>query len=78
MRPASAGPWEAMGINSRVQLAEAEKILRRRKLTELMDSGVTIMDPDSTFIDAEVTIAPDTVIYPFTWLEGKTLSAVGV
>lgn len=63
---------ETMGINSRVQLAEAEKILRLRKLDELMDGGVTIMDPDSTFIDAGVEIAADTVIYPFTWLEGAT------
>lgn len=63
---------ETLGINSRRQLAEAEKILRRRKLDELMDAGVTIMDPDSTFIDAGVSIAADTVIYPFTWLEGAT------
>ena len=61
-----------LGINSRVQLSGAEKILRRRKNIELMDSGVTIMDPDSTFIDADVTVGRDTVIYPFTWLEGTT------
>jgi len=63
---------ETLGINSRMQLAEAEKILRRRKLSSLMDNGVTIMDIDSTFIDDEVCIGPDTVIYPFTWLEGNT------
>ncbi|MEN6412159.1 MAG: bifunctional UDP-N-acetylglucosamine diphosphorylase/glucosamine-1-phosphate N-acetyltransferase GlmU [Veillonellales bacterium] len=63
---------QTLGINSRLQLAAAEKILRRRKLNEVMENGVTIMDPDSTFIDAEVTIEPDTVIYPFTWLEGAT------
>jgi bifunctional UDP-N-acetylglucosamine pyrophosphorylase/glucosamine-1-phosphate N-acetyltransferase len=63
---------ETLGINSRLQLAEAEKILRRRKLEELMENGVTIMDPDSTFIDAGVSIAADTVVYPFTWLEGAT------
>ncbi|MDR3559921.1 MAG: bifunctional UDP-N-acetylglucosamine diphosphorylase/glucosamine-1-phosphate N-acetyltransferase GlmU [Negativicutes bacterium] len=68
---------ETLGINSRLQLAEAEKILRRRKLDELMDNGVTVMDPDSTFIDAEVSIAPDTVIYPFTWLEGRTSIGTG-
>ena len=61
-----------LGINSRVQLSGAEKILRRRKNIELMDNGVTIMDPDSTFIDAGVTVGKDTVIYPFTWLEGAT------
>lgn len=63
---------DTLGINSRMQLAEAEKIVRRRKLVELMDSGVTIMDIDSTFIDQAVTIAADTVIYPFTWIEGNT------
>lgn len=62
-----------LGINSRVQLSGAEKILRRRKTIELMDNGVTIMDPDSTFVDADVEVGPDTVIYPFTWLEGKTV-----
>ena len=66
-----------LGINSRVQLSGAEKILRRRKNIELMDSGVTIMDPDSTFIDADVTVGRDTVIYPFTWLEGATTVGEG-
>jgi len=63
---------ETLGINSRIQLAAAEKILRKRKLVSLMDNGVTIMDVDSTFIDDQVCIEPDTVIYPFTWLEGAT------
>lgn len=63
---------ETLGINSRVQLAQAEKILRLRKLNELMENGVTIMDPDSTFIDSAVKIRPDTTILPFTWLEGNT------
>ena len=63
---------ETLGINSRLQLAEAEKILRQRKLLELMDSGVTVMDPASTFVDASVSIGEDTVLYPFTWLEGAT------
>jgi bifunctional UDP-N-acetylglucosamine pyrophosphorylase/glucosamine-1-phosphate N-acetyltransferase len=63
---------ETMGINSRQQLAEAEGVLRWRKLSALMDSGVTIMDPASTFIDAGVSVGADSVIYPFTWLEGAT------
>ena len=63
---------QTLGINSRLQLAGAEKIIRRRKLEALMESGVTIMDPDSTFIDDEVEVGSDTVIYPFTWLEGST------
>ena len=61
-----------IGINSRRQLAEAENVLRQRILNKWMDEGVTIMDPASTFIEADVEIAPDTVIRPFTWLEGKT------
>lgn len=63
---------ETLGINSRSQLAEAELIFRRRKLGELMDQGVTIMDVNSTFIDQQVVIGTDTVIYPFTWIEGPT------
>lgn len=64
---------ETLGINSRVQLAEAEAVLRRRKLTELMEAGVTVMDPATTFIDDTVSIGCDTVIYPFTWIEGSTV-----
>lgn len=61
-----------MGINSRRQLAEAESVMRVRILNKLMDEGVTIMDPASTFIEGSVKIGCDTVIYPFTWLEGNT------
>ena len=61
-----------MGINSRRQLAEAESVMRVRILNKLMDEGVTIMDPASTFIEGSVKIGHDTVIYPFTWLEGST------
>lgn len=62
-----------LGINSRLQLAGAEKILRRRKNEELMAAGVTIMDPATTYIDADVVVGSDTVIYPMTWLEGETV-----
>jgi bifunctional UDP-N-acetylglucosamine pyrophosphorylase/glucosamine-1-phosphate N-acetyltransferase len=68
---------QTMGINSRRQLAEAEKIWQRRRLEELMDNGVTIMDTASTFVDADVTIGQDTIIYPFTWLEGETIIGEG-
>lgn len=61
-----------MGINSRRQLAEAENIMRQRILNKLMDDGVTVMDPASTFIEKGVEIGQDTVIYPYTWLEGTT------
>ena len=61
-----------MGVNSRRQLAEAESVMRRRIAERHMDDGVTIMDPASTFIEKSVKIAPDTVIYPNTWLQGAT------
>jgi bifunctional UDP-N-acetylglucosamine pyrophosphorylase/glucosamine-1-phosphate N-acetyltransferase len=65
-------PEEAMGINDRVDLARAIDVLRRRLLEQCMLSGVTIVDPDSTFIDATVTIGQDTVIEPFSVLKGDT------
>ena len=61
-----------MGINSRKQLSVAEGVMRQRILDKLMDSGVTIMDPASTFIESSVKIGRDTIIYPYTWLEGST------
>jgi bifunctional UDP-N-acetylglucosamine pyrophosphorylase/glucosamine-1-phosphate N-acetyltransferase len=68
---------ETLGINSRVQLAQAEKVLRLRVLEELMLEGVTIVDPNSTFIDPGVGIEPDTVIYPFCMIEGETAIGSG-
>ena len=62
-----------MGVNSRRQLAEAESVMRRRIAERHMDDGVTLMDPASTFIEKSVKIAPDTVIYPNTWLQGATV-----
>lgn len=64
---------ETMGINSRKHLAEAEGYLRQRILDKLMDQGVTIIDPASTFIHTEVKIGKDTIIHPFTIIEGKTI-----
>ena len=64
---------DTLGINSRQQLAGAERILRRRKNEALMAAGVTIMDPATTYIDADVQVGRDTVIYPQTWLEGSTV-----
>ena len=63
---------EAEGVNSRAHLAAVTKELRRRACHRWMDEGVTIVDPDSTFIDPTVEIARDAVIQPFTFLEGKT------
>jgi len=60
---------EGLGINDRGDLARCERVLGQRVLTDLMRKGVTIRDPQSTFIDANVTIGVDTVIYPFTVIE---------
>lgn len=60
------------GINNREQLAWAEKIMRRRKNHQLMMDGVTIIDPQTTFIDNQVKIGMDTTIYPFTIIAGQT------
>jgi bifunctional UDP-N-acetylglucosamine pyrophosphorylase / glucosamine-1-phosphate N-acetyltransferase len=63
---------EAIGINSRVHLAEAEAILRERINREWMLAGVTIIDPAATYIEPGVTIGMDSVIWPNTYLQGKT------
>ena len=63
---------ETIGINDRVQLAEAEQLLRRRILERHMYAGVTIVDPATTYIDDTVSIGMDTVILPGTMLTGKT------
>lgn len=62
---------EIFGINSRLHLAEATRIMNERKLTELMENGVTIVDPSSTWISEDTEIGKDTIIYPSTYLEGK-------
>ena len=63
---------EILGINTREQLAVAEAALRWRVRRQLMRSGVTMIDPASTFVDASVRIAEDTVIYPYCFIEGDT------
>ena len=63
---------ESMGVNTRVQLAEAGKALRERINEKHMLSGVTLIDPDNTYIDDGVEIGKDTVIYPGVILEGNT------
>ena len=63
---------EAMGVNDRWQLAAAEAVVRRRKNRELAQSGVTIVDPETTYIDSGVSIEADAVIHPFSFLRGRT------
>jgi len=63
---------ETLGINTRVDLAAAERALRRRINERWMISGVTIVDPSTTYIEPDVTIGRDTVIQPNTHLRGGT------
>jgi bifunctional UDP-N-acetylglucosamine pyrophosphorylase / glucosamine-1-phosphate N-acetyltransferase len=65
-------PRELLGINNRAELAEVDLILRRRKAQELMESGVTLQQPDTITIDAKVEIGPDTIVEPYTRLLGRT------
>ncbi|MBQ1501905.1 MAG: bifunctional UDP-N-acetylglucosamine diphosphorylase/glucosamine-1-phosphate N-acetyltransferase GlmU [Firmicutes bacterium] len=61
---------EISGVNDRCQLAEAGKILRRRKNRQLMNSGITMVDPDTVYIDDDVEIGPDCLIEPQVYIEG--------
>lgn len=63
---------ETMGVNDRIQLADAEKAMRRRINVKLMRSGVTLLDPDTTYIQPDVSIGQDTVIGPGCVLERGT------
>jgi bifunctional UDP-N-acetylglucosamine pyrophosphorylase/glucosamine-1-phosphate N-acetyltransferase len=65
-------PEEVLGINTRVELAELDQKLRIRKLRDLMLSGVTIVDPASTYIHQDVEIGMDSIIHPQVILEGTT------
>lgn len=69
----SADALEIAGINDRVQLAEAEAALRQRICRRLMLSGVTVVDPNTTYVDADVVVGPDTVLRPNTILSGGTV-----
>lgn len=68
---------DVMGVNSRRELAAAEAELRRRTLERLMDAGVTVVDPVTTYVAPEVEVGPDTVLGPFTVLEGGTVVGSG-
>lgn len=68
---------DVMGINNRVELASARAILQQRILERHMLAGVTIVDPATTYVDAMVTIEPDTIVYPHSHLMGRTAIGVG-
>jgi bifunctional UDP-N-acetylglucosamine pyrophosphorylase/glucosamine-1-phosphate N-acetyltransferase len=62
----------AVGINSRKEMAAAARLMRERIVEGHMASGVTFVDPDSTYVDVDVRIGRDTVIQPMTFLQGNT------
>jgi len=65
-------PAEVMGINNRIELAQANGVMRERINNELMLSGVSLIDPETTYIHYGVKIGKDTTIYPNVFLEGNT------
>lgn len=64
---------ETLGVNDRIALAEAEKVMRKRINLEHMRNGVTLIDPEQTYIEADVTIGQDTIIYPGTIIKSGTV-----
>ncbi|GGG24585.1 bifunctional UDP-N-acetylglucosamine diphosphorylase/glucosamine-1-phosphate N-acetyltransferase GlmU [Paenibacillus abyssi] len=64
---------EAMGVNDRVALAEAERAMRERIIRRHLIGGVTVIDPAATYIEAGVTIGADTIIYPGSVIRGNTV-----
>jgi bifunctional UDP-N-acetylglucosamine pyrophosphorylase/glucosamine-1-phosphate N-acetyltransferase len=64
---------DTLGINTRIELANATEIMRRRILDSLMLDGITIIDPNTTYVDVGVTIGQDSVIQPCTVIEGRSI-----
>lgn len=64
---------ESLGVNDRVALSNAEKLMRKRINEQHMRNGVTIIDPDTTYISAESEIGADTILYPGCMLTGKSI-----
>jgi bifunctional UDP-N-acetylglucosamine pyrophosphorylase / glucosamine-1-phosphate N-acetyltransferase len=65
-------PIEAVGVNSRAELATVEAEIQRRVVAKLMADGVTFRNPRTVVIDSTVTIGADSVVYPYVTIEGKT------
>lgn len=74
---ATDDPWLIAGVNDRAQLSEAGRELNRRIVLSHQRAGVTVVDPSSTWIDADVSIEPDVEILPGTYLHGATSIATG-
>jgi bifunctional UDP-N-acetylglucosamine pyrophosphorylase/glucosamine-1-phosphate N-acetyltransferase len=64
--------WQTAGVNDRVQLAAVHRELNRRTVEAWMLAGVTVVDPATTWVDADVTLEPDVVLEPGTLLQGRT------
>ncbi len=77
VRVVTTHPDELAGVNDRLQLAEAERRVRRRHIDDLLRSGVTVMDPDATWIDVTVDVEPDATILPGCLLTGATHVSAG-
>lgn len=68
----TADDLEPQGVNDRRQLARAEVVLRRRTNNAWLGLGVTMLDPERTYVDATVLLAPDVTLFPGTLLQGRT------
>ncbi|WP_108667905.1 bifunctional UDP-N-acetylglucosamine diphosphorylase/glucosamine-1-phosphate N-acetyltransferase GlmU [Euzebya rosea] len=77
VRATEADPDEVSGVNDMAQLAEVEGVLRQRILLRHMAAGVRVVDPATTYVDAEVVVEADATILPGTMLEGRTHIAAG-
>jgi bifunctional UDP-N-acetylglucosamine pyrophosphorylase/glucosamine-1-phosphate N-acetyltransferase len=73
----TADPMEALGVNTMGELAEASRVLRERRVADLMSAGAIVEDPATTHVGPDVTVEADAVIRPFTILEGRTHVAAG-
>ncbi len=71
-------PTEVMGVNTRIELVEAIKVIRRRINERLALEGVTFLDPDSVSVDVDVKMGSDVTIYPNVFIEGKSIIGSGV
>lgn len=73
----AAAAEEILGCNTRAELAEADRLLRRRKLAELMEAGVSVYLPDTVLVDPAVEVGPDTILEPAVQLLGSTRVGAG-
>jgi bifunctional UDP-N-acetylglucosamine pyrophosphorylase/glucosamine-1-phosphate N-acetyltransferase len=74
---AEADAEEVFSANTRAEFASLARVARQRIVGDLMDAGVTVIDPDTTYVDAGVQCGPDTVLRPNTFLEGRTRIGAG-